>query len=220
MIEGWVQLEGSDKEQKITLDIPELKVKKEVTTDANGYASFLIKSKPILWTPENPKLYAVNLASETDKVSDENRVSARFARRASRYLLNDKEIFCRGISSRRNSYYSGRAYSKDHAHIAELGKGTGMQLCSPWPIIPIMKRWCARPNVWASLYGPEISVYWTIHWENKDTYQNAEQQFVRHDCPLQSSSWSIANETPHSERRLTFPLIGLKQKQEASIASA
>ena len=55
MIEGWVQLEGSDKEQKITLDIPELKVKKEVTTDANGYASFLIKSKPILWTPENPK---------------------------------------------------------------------------------------------------------------------------------------------------------------------
>ena len=47
MIEGWVQLEGSDKEQKITLDIPELKVKKEVTTDANGYASFLIKSKPM-----------------------------------------------------------------------------------------------------------------------------------------------------------------------------
>lgn len=44
MIEGWVQLEGSDKEQKITLDIPELKVKKEVTTDANGYASFLIKA--------------------------------------------------------------------------------------------------------------------------------------------------------------------------------
>ena len=116
MIEGWVQLEGSDKEQKITLDIPELKVKKEVTTDANGYASFLIKSKPILWTPENPKLYAVNLASETDKVSDE--IGFRTIRTEGiKILLNDKEIFCRGISIHEETpYYSGRAYSKDHAH--------------------------------------------------------------------------------------------------------
>lgn len=39
-VEGWVQLDGSVKEQKIMLDIPELKVKKEVVTDSNGYASF------------------------------------------------------------------------------------------------------------------------------------------------------------------------------------
>ena len=33
-VEGWVQLDGSVKEQKIMLDIPELKVKKEVVTDS------------------------------------------------------------------------------------------------------------------------------------------------------------------------------------------
>lgn len=30
-----------------------------------------VKAKPVLWTPEEPKLYVVNLSSETDKVSDE-----------------------------------------------------------------------------------------------------------------------------------------------------
>ena len=208
MIEGWVQLEGSDKEQKITLDIPELKVKKEVTTDANGYASFLIKSKPILWTPENPKLYAVNLASETDKVSDE--IGFRTIRTEGiKILLNDKEIFCRGISIHEETpYYSGRAYSKDHAHtLLSWAKELGCNFVrlAHYPHNEEMVREAERMGflVWS-----EIPVYWTIHWENKDTYQNAEQQLCdmiardKNRCNI--IIWSIANETPHSETRLTF----------------
>lgn len=208
MIEGWVQLEGSDKEQKITLDIPELKVKKEVTTDANGYASFLIKSKPILWTPENPKLYAVNLASETDKVSDE--IGFRTIRtEGTKILLNDKEIFCRGISIHEETpYYSGRAYSKDHAHtLLSWAKELGCNFVrlAHYPHNEEMVREAERMGflVWS-----EIPVYWTIHWENKDTYQNAEQQLCdmiardKNRCNI--IIWSIANETPHSETRLTF----------------
>lgn len=208
MIEGWVQLEGSDKEQKITLDIPELKVKKEVTTDANGYASFLIKSKPILWTPENPKLYAVNLASETDKVSDE--IGFRTIRTEGiKILLNDKEIFCRGISIHEETpYYSGRAYSKDHAHtLLSWAKELGCNFVrlAHYPHNEEMVREAERMGflVWS-----EIPVYWTIHWENKDTYQNAEQQLCdmiardKNRCNI--IIWSIANETPHSKTRLTF----------------
>lgn len=62
-----------------------------------------------------PKLYVVNLSSETDKVSDE--IGFRTIRtEGTKILLNDEEIFCRGISIHEETpYYSGRAYSRDHA---------------------------------------------------------------------------------------------------------
>ena len=209
IIEGWVQLDGSAKEQKITLDIPELKVKKEVTTDANGRAAFEVKTKPVLWTPENPKLYAVNLSSETDKVSDE--VGFRTIRtEGTKILLNDKEIFCRGISIHEETpYYSGRAYSRDHAHtLLSWAKELGCNFVrlAHYPHNEEMVREAERMGflVWS-----EIPVYWTIHWDNKDTYQNAEQQLCdmidrdKNRCNV--IIWSIANETPHSDSRLTFP---------------
>lgn len=58
------------------------------------------------------------------------------------------------------------------------------------------------------LVWSEIPVYWTIHWENKDTYQNAEQQLcdmiARDKNRCNVIIWSIANETPLSEPRLAF----------------
>lgn len=208
IIEGWVQLDGSAKEQKITLDIPELKLKKEVTTDANGRAAFEIKAKPVLWTPESPKLYAVNLASETDKVSDE--IGFRTIRtEGTKILLNDKEIFCRGISIHEETpYYSGRAYSRDHAHtLLSWAKELGCNFVrlAHYPHNEEMVREAERMGflVWS-----EIPVYWTIHWDNKDTYQNAEQQLCdmidrdKNRCNV--IIWSIANETPHSDSRLKF----------------
>lgn len=208
VIEGWVQLDGSAKEQKITLDIPELKLKKEVTTDANGRATFEIKAKPVLWTPESPKLYAVNLASETDKVSDE--IGFRTIRtEGTKILLNDKEIFCRGISIHEETpYYSGRAYSRDHAHtLLSWAKELGCNFVrlAHYPHNEEMVREAERMGflVWS-----EIPVYWTIHWDNKDTYQNAEQQLCdmidrdKNRCNV--IIWSIANETPHSDSRLKF----------------
>lgn len=208
IIEGWVQLDGSAKEQKITLDIPELKLKKEVTTDANGRAAFEIKAKPVLWTPESPKLYAVNLASETDKVSDE--IGFRTIRtEGTKILLNDKEIFCRGISIHEETpYYSGRAYSRDHAHtLLSWAKELGCNFVrlAHYPHNEEMVREAERMGflVWS-----EIPVYWTIHWDNKDTYQNAEQQLCdmidrdKNRCNV--VIWSIANETPHSDSRLKF----------------
>ena len=45
----------------VTIDIPELKLKKAVTTDADGRAQMFAKFKPQLWSPENPKLSQVNI---------------------------------------------------------------------------------------------------------------------------------------------------------------
>jgi beta-glucuronidase len=58
------------------------------------------------------------------------------------------------------------------------------------------------------LVWSEIPVYWTIHWDNPDTYKNAEQQLTdmisrdKNRCNI--IIWSIANETPLSAPRLDF----------------
>ena len=52
VIAGWVQLDGAEAEQTVTVEIPELKISKRVTTDANGYAAFEMKAKPAYWSPE------------------------------------------------------------------------------------------------------------------------------------------------------------------------
>jgi beta-glucuronidase len=51
-------------------------------------------------------------------------------------------------------------------------------------------------------------VYWTISWENKDTYTNASRQLTdlieRDKNRASVIVWSIGNETPLSEPRLNF----------------
>lgn len=208
LIEGWVQLDGDRKEQSVWLEIPELKLKQELHTDADGRASFSLKAKPQLWTPEVPKLYAVNLTAGDDRVSDE--IGFRTIRtEGTKILLNDKEIFCRGISIHEETAdYSGRAYSRDHARTL-LGwakeLGCNFVRLAHYPHNEEMVREAERMGflVWS-----EIPVYWTIHWENPDTYRNAEQQLTdmitrdKNRCNI--IIWSIANETPLSEARLSF----------------
>ena len=58
---GYVQLNQAKAGQTVTLAIDELKVKETLTTDAQGRATFTLKAKPTLWTPEQPKLYDVRL---------------------------------------------------------------------------------------------------------------------------------------------------------------
>ena len=120
-----------------------------------------------------------------------------------------REIFLQGISIHEETpYYSGRAYSKRPCpHIAELGKGTGMQLCSlaHYPHNEEMVRY--------RTYGLPLLVrnsrVLTIHWENKDTLPKCGATIVRHDCPRQEPlqhhhSGLLPTKLPHSKTRLTF----------------
>ena len=116
VIEGWVRLDGPDAAASVNVSIPELKVSKTVTADASGLARFEIDAKPVLWCPENPKLYEVTLSSGADKVSD--RIGFRtIETRGDKILLNGKEIFCKGISIHEEMIggAGGRANSMEHA---------------------------------------------------------------------------------------------------------
>lgn len=209
VIAGWVQLDGAEAEQTVTVEIPELKISKKVTTDADGYAAFEVKAKPVYWSPENPKLYAVRIAAETDSVDD--RIGFRtIETRGTKILLNGREIFCRGVSIHEEMPYgmSGRAFSAEHARIL-LGwakeMGCNFVRLAHYPHNEAMVRAAEEMGlmVWS-----EIPVYWTIQWENPATYANAEAQLAdmitRDRNRANVVVWSVANETPHGEARLKF----------------
>ncbi|MGB5229575.1 MAG: glycoside hydrolase family 2 TIM barrel-domain containing protein, partial [Eudoraea sp.] len=58
------------------------------------------------------------------------------------------------------------------------------------------------------LVWSEVPVYWTISWENKETYKNAENQLsvsIERDKNRASIIiWSVGNETPVTEARNVF----------------
>ena len=207
--EGWIQLDGEAAEQTVTVEIPELKVKEKVRTDSNGYAAFSFKFSPKLWSPENPKLYDVKFTCETDSVSD--RIGFRtISTEGTDILLNGKKIFCRGVSIHEEMPYgkSGRAFSEDHARVL-LGwakeMGCNFVRLAHYPHNENMVRVAEEMGlmVWS-----EIPVYWTIQWENPETYANAEAQLC--DMITRDKNraciviWSVANETPHGDARLKF----------------
>lgn len=208
-ISGWVRLDGKDASQTVTVDIPELKISQKVTTDDEGYASFEFKAAPEYWSPENPKLYDVVITSETDKVCD--RIGFRtIETKGTKILLNGKEIFCRGVCIHEEMAYgsSGRAYSKEQDRIL-LGwakeMGCNFVRLAHYPHNEDMIRAAEEMGI---LVWSEIPVYWTIAWENPDTYTNAEAQLTdmitRDKNRANVIIWSVANETPHSDARLKF----------------
>ena len=208
-ISGWVQLDGKDASQTVTIEIPELKISQKVTTDGSGYASFEFKAAPDYWSPENPKLYDVAIKSETDEVCD--RIGFRtIETKGTKILLNGKEIFCRGVCIHEEMPYNanGRAYCKEQDKVL-LGwakeMGCNFVRLAHYPHNEDMVRAAEEMGI---LVWSEIPVYWTIAWENPDTYANAEAQLTdmitRDKNRANVIIWSVANETPHGDARLKF----------------
>ncbi len=208
-IDGWIQLDGKDASQTVVVGIPELKISHKVRTDENGYAEFEFKAKPELWSPENPRLYEVTITSETDKVAD--RIGFRTIETdGTRILLNGREIFCRGVCIHEEMPYGtgGRAYCREQ-DLVLLGwakeMGCNFVRLAHYPHNEDMIRAAEEMGL---LVWSEIPVYWTIQWENPETYANAESQLAdmitRDKNRANVIIWSVANETPHSDARLKF----------------
>ncbi len=208
VIAGWIQLDGATSAQKVSIEIPELKLKKEVTTDEKGFTSFEVKANPVLWTPENPKLYAVKIVSASDSQKDE--IGFRtIETKGKKLLLNGKELFCRGISIHEEApFRQGRAWSREDAMVLltwakELG--CNFVRLAHYQHNENMIREAERMGL---LVWSEIPCYWTIQWQNEQTLHNAQYQIgdmiSRDKNRTNIIIWSIANETPISEPRNIF----------------
>ena len=197
--------------QTLTLTIPELKVKQQCVTDAEGNASLTLRipSKRLsLWSPDNPKRYSVTLASDHDVVADS--IGFRtIETRGKQLLLNGKPIFLRGISIHEEKPFGGgRANCTADAHtLLSWAKELGCNFVrlAHYPHNEYAVREAERMGI---LVWSEIPCYWTISWTNPDTYKNAERQLTdmiqRDQNRANVIIWSIANETPHSAERDLF----------------
>jgi len=217
-INGWIQVNGSRCGQPVTVDIPELKIYKRYITNSTGSLHFSFPANVKLWSPENPVLYDVILASEKDTVRD--LIGFRtIETKGTQIFLNNKPVFLRGISIHEEApFRSSRANSLDDARIL-LGwvkeLGCNFVRLAHYPHNENMLKEADRLGlmVWS-----EIPVYWTIKWKSKQTYDNASLQLsemIERDRNRASIiCWSVSNETPLSKPRLEF-LKGLIRQARA-----
>ncbi|RYG08761.1 MAG: beta-glucuronidase, partial [Chitinophagaceae bacterium] len=99
--------------QEISVTIPELNLKKDYKTDSEGKISeVFIWNNLSLWSPENPKLYTVNIKSANESIED--KIGFRTIEvKGDSILLNGKSVFFRGISMHdENPLIKGRLRSQ------------------------------------------------------------------------------------------------------------
>ena len=203
-----VKLNKAEAGQQVTLNIPELKFNKTLTTNEEGKAFLNFFAKPLLWSPENPKLYRVNLTLNGETLTDD--IGFRtIETRDKEILLNGKPIFLKGISIHEEKPNGGgRANSTEDAHtLLSWAKELGCNFVrlAHYPHNEYAIREAERMGI---LVWSEIPVYWTIAWTNTKTFENAQAQLrdmiARDKNRANIIIWSIANETPHSAERDSF----------------
>ena len=167
-----------------------------------------LKAKPIRWSPENPKLYEILIVKSDEKITEQ--IGFRTIETHGKEIrLNGEKIFLRGICIHEEApFRKGRAWSKEDARtLLNWTKELGCNFIrlAHYPHNENMIREAEKMGL---LIWSEIPVYWTINWDNPDTYKNAERQL--HDMIYRDKNrgaviiWSIANETPHSDSRDKF----------------
>ena len=206
-----VRLNKPEAGHKVSVSIPELKLEKQLITDAEGKASATLKvsaKRLQLWSPENPKLYQVQLSLDAATYFDE--IGFRtIETRGKQILLNGKPIFLKGISIHNEKPNGGgRANTAEDARtLLTWAKELGCNFVrlAHYPHHEEMVREAERMGI---LVWSEIPVYWTIAWKNPKTYENAQRQLrdmiSRDHNRANIIIWSIANETPHSPERDLF----------------
>jgi beta-glucuronidase len=207
-VSGWVKLDGDKRSQKITVRIPEAGISKSFTTDASGSAAIDFTADLKLWSPENPKLYDVAIEAETDQVRDQIGFRS-IETKGTDILLNGRPIFLRGVCIHEEApLRGGRAYSREDA-LTLLGwakeLGANFVRLAHYPHNEFIVREADRMGI---MVWSEIPVYWTILWENPATFENARNQLTEMIARDKNRAavviWSVANETPLGDARLSF----------------
>lgn len=208
-----IRLGGSKlKNQKVNLTIAELGISLRGKTDQKGHVSFNVNvaNKVQKWSPKLPKLYDVTIATTEDKVSD-NIGLRNISTDGDQILLNGETIFLRGISIHEESLGAtpSRALNESRARellsIAKYDLNANFIRLAHYPHTAMMTKLADEMGL---LVWSEIPVYWDIDFANAETLTLAKQiqkeNIVRDRNRASIMFWSIANETPQTEERLTF----------------
>ena len=201
-----VAVDGPSDAGEARVELPELGIKASVRmTDGRG--ALIVAAHPELWSPENPRLYEVNLAYGDDRVSE--RIGFRQIEVSGRdIVLNGRKLFLRGICVHEDDMQLGKASDeadlrRRFGHAKELGCNF-MRLAH----YPHTELAASIADEVGMMLWEEIPVYWAIAFENQPTYADAENQLrelIRRDQNRASVIvWSVGNENADSEARLSF----------------
>jgi beta-glucuronidase len=205
IIEGYIQLNGHSKEQNITIDIPEAKLKFQGRTSAEGKLNFQIKGKVQLWSPENPRRYLLKIITETDQISEE--IGFRTIEvKGTEILLNEKVIFLKGVNIHEEiPQRKARAYSESDAQIL-LGwakeLGCNFVRLAHYPHSEHTIKLAEKMGL---LIWEEIPVYQHINFA--DAGMRAKMDFMLREMIHRDKNrcaviiWSLSNETYTSKDR-------------------
>ena len=188
------------------LQIPELWIAADITVE-NGVGKAVIAANPQLWSPENPKLYDVEVTFGNDRITD--RVGFREIRvEGTDIRLNGQSIFLRGISAHEESVVNGKAISeaeiRENFRLAKEMNCNYMRLAH-YPHTELAARIADEVGM---LLWQEIPVYWAIAFENPAVYADAENQLselvLRDQNRASVIIWSVGNENADTNARLDF----------------
>lgn len=207
-VDGWVKLNNHKPSESVTIEIPELNIKKSfVAKEALVKINFKLPAFQS-WSPQTPKRYNVIISTATDKV--EEKIGFRsVTTNGGQLLLNGKPVFLRGISIHEEiPQQIRRAYSHEDA-LQLLGwakeLGCNMVRLAHYPHDETMTRLADSLGL---LVWSEIPVYWTINFSNKEVLEKAKVQLdemiTRDHNRASIIIWSVGNETPVSEMRTNF----------------
>jgi beta-glucuronidase len=202
-----VQTVGTEAGETVTVDLPELNLKTDITVDASGKAEKILELHPVLWSPETPRLYKAVITCKKDSISE--MVGFREIRcEGKKIFLNGREIFLKGVCCHEESLQNGRALTQEEQiHILQTAKDMGCNIIrlSHYPHSENMSILADRMGI---MLWEEIPVYWALCFDREDTYQNASNQLkemiLRDRNRASVVIWGIGNENPDTDSRLVF----------------
>ncbi|TCD28342.1 beta-glucuronidase [Pedobacter psychrodurus] len=216
-IEGWIKLNTKGQEN-VWLEIPELKIKQELTINGDSVA-FSVKSSSLqLWSSKTPKLYQVIIRTKNEKIID--KIGFRNIEiQGGKLILNGKPVFLRGISVHEEIPNDvRRAYSyKDAQHLLGQAKelNANMVRLAHYPHNEYMTR--AADSLGIMVWS-EIPVYWTIDFKSEEVLAKAktqlEEMITRDRNRASIIIWSVGNETPVNKERTLFMSRLVKKVKE------
>lgn len=204
-----VQLSAPKAGEEVTVDIPELNTAFRLQTDANGRAEAVKKVKKLQrWSPEQPKLYEVIVASATDRV--EEQIGFRnLTVEGTDIYLNGKPMFLCSVSFHEEiPQRMGRAFSEaDAAMLLNEAKALGVNMIrlAHYPQNEYTVRMAEKMGF---LLWQEIPIWQGIDFTDDDTRRKAQgmlSEMIKRDrnrCAV--GFWGVANETQPSPERNAF----------------
>ncbi|MDR0641085.1 MAG: hypothetical protein LBG07_01330 [Treponema sp.] len=199
---------------QVRVEIPELGTVAEGAV-RDSRACLEIEAKPVLWSPESPKLYDVQIdfipqgqdAAPGDRIRD--RIGFReISVRGTDIFLNGKKVFLRGVCVHEDHIKLGKTTNAAliRSVIRDLKEMNGNYLrLAHYPHDGLFAKIADEEGV---LLWEETPVYWAVAFGNPPTYGDAENQLseliLRDRNRASVIIWSVGNENADTDDRLSF----------------